>query len=78
MVASLVDARQQQMQRKGEAQDATEKRDEALRAMDVWMSDFKAAARVALKDHPQWLEMLGIRVKKKVNPVDAQITFSNR
>ncbi len=65
MTDAIIHARQQQMQRKGEAQDATEKRDKAIQVIDEWMRDFKAAARVALKDHPQWLEMLGIQVKRK-------------
>ena len=66
MVEALATTRQRQMLCRGEAQDATEKRDAALKAMDTWMSDFRAAARVALKDNPQWLEMLGIRVRSKV------------
>ncbi len=66
MVEALATARQQQLQHKGEAQNATEQRDIALRAMDRWMSDFRAAARVALKDNPQWLEMLGMPVPSKV------------
>lgn len=66
MVEALSTACQQQLQRIGEAQDATEKRDEVLKEIDDWMKDFKAAARLALKDHPQWLEILGIKVKSKV------------
>ena len=66
MVESLAAVRQQQLQSIGEAQDATEQRDIALRAMNSWMSDFRAAARVALKDNPQWLEMLGMSVPSKV------------
>lgn len=66
MVEALATTRQLQLQSIGEAQDATEQRDVALRTMNSWMSDFKAAARVALKDNPQWLEMLGISVRSKV------------
>ena len=66
MVEALATARQQQLQRKGEAQHATEQRNAAVKAMDAWMRDFRAAARVALKDNPQWLEMLGMLVRSKV------------
>jgi len=52
-----------QLKEKGEAQDATEKRDSAFDTMQEWMSDFKSIARIALESQPQYLEMLGI-VKK--------------
>lgn len=44
----------------GEAQQATEKRDAALEALDMWMGDFVAIARVALEENPQWLEKMGV------------------
>ena len=47
-------------QRKGAAQDATRMRDDALTALDAWMSDFTKIARVALKGRPQLLEKVGI------------------
>lgn len=49
-----------QLKEKGEAQAATIARDEALDALNEWMSRFIAVARVALEDNPQMLEALGI------------------
>ncbi len=43
----------------GEAQEATKLRDAKMDELDEWMSDFKAVARVALEDNPQWMEKLG-------------------
>ena len=52
-----------QLQDKGEAQAATNTRDEALDVLEEWMSAYIAIARVALEDEPQLLEMLGIVVE---------------
>ncbi|MBU2912740.1 hypothetical protein [Reichenbachiella agariperforans] len=49
-----------QLKEKGEAQAATEARDEALDSLNEWMGDYIAIARVALEDDPQMLEMLGV------------------
>lgn len=46
----------------GDAQSATQRRDEVLKAMNRWVSDFKKIAQVALQDDPQLLESLGILV----------------
>ena len=66
MVEAITTARQQQQLRRGDAQNATQQRDAARRAMNKWMVDFRAAARVALKDNPQLLEALGMLVRSKV------------
>lgn len=66
MLEALSSARQQQLQKIGEAQSATQKRDEAIKTMDTWMKEFRSVARIALKDNPQLLEALGIKVPSKV------------
>jgi hypothetical protein len=48
---------------RGAAQQATQELRAALRALDRWMSQFRAVARVALRDCPQYLEELGISVR---------------
>lgn len=49
-----------QEKEKGDAQAATQKRDAALDEMQDWLSDYLAVAKVALEEHPQLLEGLGI------------------
>jgi len=49
-----------QEKEKGEAQAATQTRDEALDALQEWLSDYLAIAKVALEDNPQLLEALGV------------------
>ena len=44
----------------GEAKKATKVRDEALAALDEWMSEFRQIARMALKRQPQDLKKLGV------------------
>ncbi len=65
MAEALFAKRQQQMRKRGEAQSATQKRDEAIQALNKWMSDFRQVARVALQDNPQLLEALGIKVPSR-------------
>ncbi len=55
----LSDLEAKQKKETGEAQAATQKRDEALDIFEEWMSDFKKMAIVALSDSPQLREQLG-------------------
>nr|WP_319398086.1 hypothetical protein [uncultured Carboxylicivirga sp.] len=48
---------------KGESENATQVRDQALADLEDWKHDFKAVARIAMEDEPQLLEVLGIMVK---------------
>ena len=59
LIDAVRDANMAQEKEKGEARDATEKRDAKLDEMDRWMSDFKQIALIALEDNPQWLDKLG-------------------
>lgn len=49
--------------RQGAARDTTSARDAALAALAGWMRDFVQVARVALRDRPQLLEMMGIKAR---------------
>ena len=52
------------LKEKGEAQTSTIARDQAYDDLYRWYSDFRAVARLALKEHPQLIEKMGIVVKR--------------
>lgn len=62
-VSELETARTEYLREKGESQDATKAKDQALATLDDWMSEFYAVAAIALEDHPQLLESLSKVVK---------------
>ncbi len=48
---------------KSEAEEATRRRDEAMDKLDEWMVDFLSIAPIALREKPQYMEMLGVVVE---------------
>ncbi|MGB3588438.1 MAG: hypothetical protein WBA23_17970 [Tunicatimonas sp.] len=62
MVDTLVSLRERRLQCKGAAESTTQKRNEALAELRVWQQEFSRVAKMALKDDPQLLEVLGIIV----------------
>jgi len=59
---SVKTLRQSSLKKKGLAQNATCRRDEAMQELREWLARFRSAARLALADQPQLLEVLGIIV----------------
>jgi cell fate (sporulation/competence/biofilm development) regulator YlbF (YheA/YmcA/DUF963 family) len=62
-VAAFIQLQQQQAQRKGEAQSATQQRNQALKNLQQWVRGYRAIVRVALTEQPQLLEVLGLLVR---------------
>lgn len=63
LIAEVEAARVEYLREEGESQDATKQKDAAFAEIDDWMHDFYAVARIALDEHPQLLEALGILVR---------------
>lgn len=59
----LLSKRAEYEKEEGESQDATEIKNSALLELREWKEDFDIIAKVALYDHPQLLEVLGIFVR---------------
>ena len=69
MVEAVVEARHRRVHKSGLAQDATQQRDEVRQALRTWVSDVRAIARIALREEPQLLEVLGLSsIRLKVTP----------
>jgi len=62
MVDTLTSLREQRLQHKGAAEAATQKRNAAMAELQTWQQEFSRVAKMALKDEPQLLEILGIVV----------------
>ena len=65
-VNGLEEAMRIQQIRIGEAQVATQKRREAMKELDTWMSSFIGVARQVFKEDPKQLKKLGLVVKSSV------------
>ena len=63
LVVELETARSEYMREKGESQDATLAKDQAMAKLDEWMSEFYAVAKIAMEDNIQLLESLGKTIK---------------
>ncbi len=63
LISELEAARGEYLREKGESQDATKAKDQALAILDDWMSDFYAVAKIALEDNIQLMESLGKMVR---------------
>lgn len=62
MIAQIGNLQRLQKKAKGQAQIATQNKNDALNELELWMRRFLRIARVALDDNPQQLEMLGVVV----------------
>ncbi|WPP50391.1 hypothetical protein [Catalinimonas niigatensis] len=62
-IAAIMEMRRDSMLIKGKAEDSTEMRNQAVKMLKNWVLEFRASARLALKDNPQKLEAFGIRVR---------------
>ena len=60
MIDAVVQSHKERMQQTGEARGATRERNKVRRALRTWVADFRAIARVALRDEPQLMEGLGM------------------
>ncbi len=60
LVETMQQKHQSQLKETSESERATYDRDQSQALLDDWMSDFRGVARIALKDHPQYLERLGL------------------
>jgi hypothetical protein len=63
LASSVSDDRNNYLREVGESEAATKAKDAAMAAMQDWMTEFYAVARIALEDQPQLLEALGRPVK---------------
>lgn len=59
-LTALEQAQSEQAGAKGAAEDATPAVQEALEALNAWVMQYRKLARIALKEHPQLLEKLGM------------------
>ena len=61
-VEALLTLRDRRMQKKGEAEDSTQQKKEAVKALRAWYGEFRKLARIAFRKNPQVLETFGMVV----------------
>lgn len=64
-VQALLALKAQRLDRKGKVESNTQRRDQKIKELRAWYSDFLRLARVAFKEDPQLLETFGIVVPSK-------------
>lgn len=62
-IEAIMTMRNQRMRCKGDAEEATRLRNASMKALKLWMRDFRVIARIALRESPQLMEALGMVVK---------------
>ncbi len=65
LVDKVAKAMAEQRKEMGDAQSSTSAKYQAMNALNEWVSELKAVARIALQDDPQQLEALGIIIPSK-------------
>lgn len=63
LIAETEAARSAYLIEVGESQNATKTKNSAFEAIDIWMRDFYAVAKIALEDSPQLLEAVSLFVR---------------
>jgi len=63
LISQTEAARSEYLREVGESEDATKQKDAAFTKLDDWMGEFYEVAKIALEDHPQLLEALGLSVR---------------
>ena len=61
-VEAVIALRDDRLQKKGEAEDSTESKNQGGKQLKKWVREFHTVARIALQDTPQKLEAFGIKV----------------
>ena len=61
-VEALQVLKDRRMQKKGEAEDSTQQKKEAVKALRAWYGEFRKLARIAFRKNPQVLETFGMVV----------------
>ncbi len=61
-VEAILDQKAARIRKKGEAQGSTQQRNQAIKTLHAWLTEFHGIARIAFKDNPQTLESFGILV----------------